>query len=37
MMAYERAESTRDNLGKFIHQFQPETNLETWKDLNRII
>ena len=25
MMAYERSESARDNFGKFIHQFQPET------------
>ena len=25
MMAYERSESTRDNLVKFIYQFQPET------------
>ena len=25
MMANERSESTRDNFGKFIHQFQPET------------
>ena len=25
MMAYERSESTQDNFGKFIHQFQPET------------
>ena len=25
MMAYEGSESARDNLGKFIHQFQPET------------
>ena len=24
-MAYERSESGRDNFGKFIHQFQPET------------
>ena len=23
---YERSESARDNFGKFIHQFQPETN-----------
>ena len=23
-MAYEESESPRDNLGKFIHQFQPE-------------
>ena len=25
MMSYERSESARDNFGKFIHQFQPET------------
>ena len=25
MMAYEGSESVRDNFGKFIHQFQPET------------
>ena len=25
MMAYDRFESARDNFGKFIHQFQPET------------
>ena len=25
MMAYKRSESARDNFGKFIHQFQPET------------
>ena len=25
-MAYERSESTWDNFGKFIYQFQPETN-----------
>ena len=25
MMVYERSESARDNFGKFIHQFQPET------------
>ena len=25
MMAYEWAESDRDNFAKFIHQFQPET------------
>ena len=24
-MAYERSESSRDNFGEFIHQFQPET------------
>ena len=24
-MAYERSKSARDNFGKFIHQFQPET------------
>ena len=24
-VAYERFESVWDNLGKFIHQFQPET------------
>ena len=31
MMAYEGSESARDNFGKFIYQFQPET--KTWKDL----
>ena len=25
MMAYKGSESARDNFGKFIHQFQPET------------
>ena len=25
MMAYEGSESTQDNFGKFIYQFQPET------------
>ena len=25
MMAYKRSESTQDNFGKFIHQFQPKT------------
>ena len=25
MLAYERSESARDNLGKFIHKLQPET------------
>ena len=25
MMAYEESESARDNFGKFINQFQPET------------
>ena len=25
MMAYEESESVRDNFGKFINQFQPET------------
>ena len=25
MMAYERSERARDNFGKFIHPFQPET------------
>ena len=24
LMAYEMSKSTRDNFGKFIHQFQPE-------------
>ena len=40
MMAYERSESTQDNFGKFIHQFQPEakdTYQETWKIFNKII
>ena len=39
MMAYGRSESARDNFGKFLHQFQPETKTyqETWKDLNKII
>ena len=27
MIAYERSESARDNFGKFIHQFQPETRI----------
>ena len=31
MMAYEGSESARDNFGKFIHQFQPETKTLTWK------
>ena len=35
LLAYEQSESTWDNFGKFIHQFQPETTYqETWKDLN---
>ena len=25
MMAYEESESSQDNFGKFIYQFQPET------------
>ena len=25
MMAYEKCENARENFGKFIHQFQPET------------
>ena len=29
MMAYERSESTRDNFGKIVHQFQPETKTKT--------
>ena len=40
MMAPERSESVRDNFGKFIHQFQPDTKTlfkETWKDPNKII
>ena len=40
MMAYERSDSARDNFGKFIHQFQPETQdtyQKTWKDFNKII
>ena len=27
MMAYERSQSTMDNFGKFIHQFQPENKI----------
>ena len=27
MMAYEDFKSARDNFGKFIYQFQPETNI----------
>ena len=26
MLAYEKPETAGDNFGKFIHQFQPETN-----------
>ena len=28
MMAYEVYESSQDNFGKFIHQFQPETKTQ---------
>ena len=35
-MAYDGSESTRDNFGKFIHQFQPETKTLIWK-LERIL
>ena len=31
MMVYERSESTQDNFGKFIHQYQPETKTLIWK------
>ena len=36
MIAYERSESARDNFGKFIHQFQPETKTLI-KKLERIL
>ena len=38
MIAYERSKSAREILGKFIHQFQPETKThqESWKDPNEI-
>ena len=36
MMAYERSENARDNFGKFIHQFQPETKTFIRK-LDRIL
>ena len=36
MMAYEESESARDNFGKFIHQFQPETKTLIWK-LERVL
>ena len=38
-MAYEGSKSARDNFGKFIRQFQPETKTyqENRKDLNQII
>ena len=35
-MAYERSESARDNFGKFILQFQPETKILIRK-LERIL
>ena len=40
MMAYEGSESARDNFGKFIYQFQPETKTlirKLEKDLKQII
>ena len=36
MMTYERSESTRDNFGKIIQQFQPEAKTLIWK-LERIL
>ena len=36
MMAYEGSESARDNFGKFINQFQPETKTLSRK-LERIL
>ena len=30
-MAYEGSESARDNFGKFIYLFQPETKTVIWK------
>ena len=36
MMVYERSESARDNFGKFIDQFQPETKILIRK-LERIL
>ena len=36
MMAYARFESARDNFGKFIHQFLPETKTLNMK-LERIL
>ena len=36
LLAYERSESARDNFGKFIHQFQPETKTLIGK-LERIL
>ena len=35
-MAYEKSESARDDFGKFMHQFQPETKTLLWK-LERIL
>ena len=36
MMAFERSESARENFGKFIHQFQPET-MTLIRKLERIL
>ena len=36
MMSYKEFESARDNFGKFLHQFQPETKTLIWK-LERIL
>ena len=36
MMAYEKSENAWENVGKFIHQFQPETKTFTMK-LERIL
>ena len=36
MMAYEGSESARDNFGKFIHQFQPESK-KLIRKLERIL